>query len=301
MRCAGCDADLAVSNVFPGGLVTCAACKTKNRVPDLAHAPHEGTPYRSANSRPTLEPPLVTCPFCGGECRPDARACPHCDVKLSSVRCATCFALQTTGQRTCARCGHELDLEPLLDSTDAPCPRCERALEAVPGDGGMNECAGCGGLFVDHATLARIVETRESSGPLPIPDARPFELARKELVETSVRYVKCPLCHQTMNRVNFGRKSGVVVDVCKKHGTWFDAGELTQAVEWVSSGGLDLARKQDAAKSRDGGKGLRLVEVQAIAQASMMNEAMRETRDLGRRVALTEDLVDAAIRTLLRW
>ncbi len=255
------------------------------------------SPYRSAEHRPTIEPPALPCPFCGGECSADARACPHCDVKLSSVRCTTCFSLQTTGQRACSRCGHDLELEPLLDPTDAPCPRCEKLLQVLPGATGMHECAGCGGLFLDHATLARIVETREKDGPLPIPDARPFEVARQALTELNVRYVKCPLCHQTMNRVNFGRRSGVVVDVCKSHGTWFDAGELTRTIEWVSSGGLELARKQYRSTNppREG----RLEGVQAAAHVAMVSEALRETRDETRRVALTADVVDAVIRALL--
>jgi len=108
-----------------------------------------------------------------------------------------------------------------------------------------------------------------------------------------------------MNRVNFGRKSGVVVDVCKVHGTWFDAGELTQAVEWVASGGLDLAKQQiaaaaDAAQKNDE-RAQRISKAQAEVHVAMMNESIRETRALGRRVALTEDLVDAAIRALLWW
>jgi len=37
-----------------------------------------------------------------------------------------------------------------------------------------------------------------------------------------------------MNRINFGRTSGVIVDVCKKHGTWFDGGELTQVIAFAA-------------------------------------------------------------------
>jgi Zn-finger nucleic acid-binding protein len=103
----------------------------------------------------------------------------------------------------------------------------------------MHECERCGGLFLDHATLAGIVREREDGGPLAVPGVRPFELARRAgIPEADVRYVKCPMCHDRMNRVNFGKKSGVVVDVCRSHGTWFDAGELTRAVEWVASGGM---------------------------------------------------------------
>jgi Zn-finger nucleic acid-binding protein len=54
-----------------------------------------------------------------------------------------------------------------------------------------------------------------------------------------------------MNRKNFGGMSGVVVDVCKKHGTWFDEGELPRVLEFVASGGLERAkRREDEEASR---------------------------------------------------
>jgi Zn-finger nucleic acid-binding protein len=305
VRCASCDAEL-VANVFPGGAVRCPACGAENRTSTAPHhaAPAAVGPYRAPEDRPTIEPPDVACPFCGGMCRPAAATCPHCEVRLSKIRCPTCFTLQTTGDRACARCGHALELEPMLDPMDAPCPRCEGKLSSL-GDRGMVECAACGGLFVDHASLARIVAERGESGPLPVKDARPFERASHAVVEAQVRYLKCPQCHHAMNRVNFGRKSGVVVDVCKVHGTWFDAGELTQAVEWVASGGLALAKQQIAAAAdaaqKNEERAQRISKAQAEVHVAMMTESMRETRALGRRVALTEDLVDAAIRALLWW
>ncbi len=300
MRCAGCDAELEV-HVFPGGLVRCASCGVENRA--SAQAPVQAksaSPYRAAEDRPILESPEIACPFCGGMCPPSIATCPHCEVRLSKVRCPTCFALQKTGDRACARCGHALELEPLLDPAGAPCPRCEGKLSTL-GDRGLVECSACGGVFVDHASLARIVEERETSGPLPVKDARPFERARHAVEEGAVRYLKCPQCHQPMNRVNFGRKSGVVVDVCKLHGTWFDSGELTQAVEWVASGGLELAKKQLAARDRDreAARDEHFKKAQAAAHVAMMNESLRETTDFRRRVDLTEDLVDLAIRALL--
>jgi hypothetical protein len=45
-----------------------------------------------------------------------------------------------------------------------------------------------------------------------------------------------------MNRVNFARCSGVIVDVCRLHGTWFDRDELRHIVEFIRGGGLDKAR-----------------------------------------------------------
>ena len=41
-----------------------------------------------------------------------------------------------------------------------------------------------------------------------------------------------------MNRRNFGRTSGVIVDCCGAHGTWFDADELERVGKFVAAGGL---------------------------------------------------------------
>jgi len=40
-----------------------------------------------------------------------------------------------------------------------------------------------------------------------------------------------------MIRRNFGRRSGVVMDVCRDHGTWLDGGELAQIIKWSTAGG----------------------------------------------------------------
>jgi Zn-finger nucleic acid-binding protein len=51
-----------------------------------------------------------------------------------------------------------------------------------------------------------------------------------------------------MNRINFGHRSGVIVDVCGRHGTWFDAGELTRVLEWIASGALENERARERAE-----------------------------------------------------
>jgi len=45
-----------------------------------------------------------------------------------------------------------------------------------------------------------------------------------------------------MHRRNFGRTSGVIVDVCEIHGTWFDVGELPWILGFVARGGLERAQ-----------------------------------------------------------
>jgi Zn-finger nucleic acid-binding protein len=48
-----------------------------------------------------------------------------------------------------------------------------------------------------------------------------------------------------MNRVNFAHCSGVIVDVCKGHGTWFDQDELTEIVAFIRAGGLEASRARE--------------------------------------------------------
>ena len=54
-----------------------------------------------------------------------------------------------------------------------------------------------------------------------------------------------------MNRVNFGKVSGVIVDVCKVHGTWFDPGELTRVVAFAAAGGLERTRARERLEKSD--------------------------------------------------
>jgi hypothetical protein len=40
-----------------------------------------------------------------------------------------------------------------------------------------------------------------------------------------------------MPRLNYGHGSGVIIDVCRDHGIWFDADELARILAWLHAGG----------------------------------------------------------------
>lgn len=42
-----------------------------------------------------------------------------------------------------------------------------------------------------------------------------------------------PRIRRPSNRKNFGRSSGVIVDICRRHGVWFDRGELPRVLAFV--------------------------------------------------------------------
>ena len=58
-------------------------------------------------------------------------------------------------------------------------------------------------------------------------------------------YVRCPTCSEMMNRRQFADGSGIVLDVCRLHGTWLDAGELRAVVEFVEKGGYEEERRRE--------------------------------------------------------
>jgi Zn-finger nucleic acid-binding protein len=66
-----------------------------------------------------------------------------------------------------------------------------------------------------------------------------------------VTYIKCPVCAKLMNRVNFGAKSGVIVDRCKEHGVWLDGGELRHLFEWMKAGGKLLDQEKQEQLKKD--------------------------------------------------
>jgi Zn-finger nucleic acid-binding protein len=45
--------------------------------------------------------------------------------------------------------------------------------------------------------------------------------------------LQCPGCNRELDRLNFGGRSSISIDVCTIHGAWFDAGELAKVLEIV--------------------------------------------------------------------
>jgi len=64
-------------------------------------------------------------------------------------------------------------------------------------------------------------------------------------------YLPCPVCHVVMNRRLFATGTGVIIDVCRAHGTFFDAGELPLVIEFVMNGGLERAERKEIERLRE--------------------------------------------------
>jgi Zn-finger nucleic acid-binding protein len=188
----------------------------------------------------------LNCPTCGAAASSDATRCLFCDARLATVACPRCFAMMFVGSKHCSRCGAKAERAESVTAASRRCPRCRTEMESIAvGSASLRECARCNGLWVDVASFEQIINEREQqSAVLGTATILPKQAGGSQ-EPNKVRYVPCPECNQLMNRVNFARCSGVVVDVCKGHGTWFDRDELSKIVEFIRGGGLDVSRARE--------------------------------------------------------
>lgn len=83
-----------------------------------------------------------------------------------------------------------------------------------------------------------------------------------------------------MNRKVFAQISGVIVDVCKEHGVWFDAGEVAAIVAFIDAGGLKTAATREAQKRAQERKALeqQFQVVHAESARALANMYRHQTR-----------------------
>lgn len=156
---------------------------------------------------------LTICPFCGG----------HIKDKVEDI------------PPSCPRCK-----KPLVTYTQSP------PLQDENSNSHYELCPDCGGLWLDRGKFRRA--TRESDV------YREESLIINEYVkkppQDTVTYVPCVRCGKIMNRKNFARISGVIIDECGNHGVWLDAGELEKIRHFIADGGLERVQDREIEKNR---------------------------------------------------
>ena len=203
-----------------------------------------------------MQAETLNCPNCGAASASDAPLCQFCGSRLATVACPSCFAMMFIGSKHCPRCGAAAALPRTSESEKRQCPRCKSEMAAVTlGSTTMRECEQCLGLWLDVTSFQKVCADKEQqSAVLGLASPAPTNAVRET---STVHYVACPECSQLMNRINFARCSGVIVDVCKGHGTWFDRDELSRIVEFIRDGGLEASRARDKAEIQEERRRLR--------------------------------------------
>ena len=200
----------------------------------------------------------VSCASCGAHVRGDVATCPYCHGSVKRAVCPECFRGLREDARFCDSCGATIRAEVVHtpEATDRACPRCESALFHVQLEGyALDQCGGCGGLWVDRRTVEAIVRDQPKAVETGVrPDTCSGSTDQAALLTGEFKgraYIPCPVCTKIMNPQNYARFSGVIIDLCRQHGIWFDAGELNRVLEFVSEGGLVEARKKEAEQAKD--------------------------------------------------
>ena len=179
------------------------------------------------------------CPNCGASAAPGDHSCKYCHAALATVSCPACFALMFESAAYCPHCGARRARTAGGPRT-ARCPACPGTMRDVQvGDTALMECERCQATWIDAKTFEHICADRDAQTAVLHQWSRPATAQAG-----AIHYRKCVACGKMMNRVNFGRVSGTVVDVCKGHGTFLDAGELHLIVSFIQQGGLDRARER---------------------------------------------------------
>ncbi len=179
-------------------------------------------------------------------------------------RCLSCSAPLPANTNICHYCGtrNDVDLgrkDYVLHATasDRICPHCDQVLQTI--DLHLQEnflierCASCYGLFFDPGEIEALLES-SVAGVFDINIQLLRNINKERYAKNQkVQYIKCPVCRNFMRRVNFGHRSGVVVDRCREHGVWLDNGEIAHLLEWKKAGGQMLHERQ-LRRERETGK-----------------------------------------------
>ena len=165
------------------------------------------------------------------------------------------------GAKFCPQCGAARNRGEAAEARQARCPACKAAMKWISiGDLDLLECERCDGTWIEAAAFEALSASRERQAAVLHTGASDQPQASKP---DPPRYRPCLRCGTLMNRMNFGRHSGTVVDVCRGHGTFLDRGELHQVVRFVHDGGLERTRRAEIEELREEQRRLQALEHQA--------------------------------------
>ncbi len=178
-------------------------------------------------------------------------------------KCINCAAPLPSNSIECEYCGsrNDTDLTGIHTYTTHElesgriCPRCNVSLQTIDlkinGKFFIERCGQCMGLFFDPGELEMLLD-------VSVKHVYTINLKKLDNINTvmvpdqsEISYIKCPVCTKFMNRVNFGTRSGVIVDRCNDHGVWLEGGELRHLFEWKKAGGTLLHEKRELEKIQE--------------------------------------------------
>jgi len=173
------------------------------------------------------------------------------------------MALLFQGAAFCPSCGAARSRVEDTQAHPTKCPACRGEMRWIRvGEIDLLECASCDGTWIEAPTFERLCARREQQAVV----AQKSPASKKAggslaAAPDRIRYRPCPQCGKMMNRQNFGRLSGTIVDTCAGHGTFLDRGELHQVVRFILDGGFDRMREAELQRLKEEQQRLRDLEL----------------------------------------
>jgi Zn-finger nucleic acid-binding protein len=260
-------------------LVACRSCHTQYDVTRVVDSEIRCRCGEKVENRTFdgIEVSIHRCGSCGAQVAANAVNCEYCsseivrdDARLSLI-CPECFNRNAEESRYCTACGIGFQPQQVeVEGVELPCPVCSCLMPVrTIGGIGINECPQCNGIWApdnrfDHL-VAQACESVRNAEPGISLGGSPRTRGRSPY-SSKVVYRKCPVCDAHMQRSNFQKRSGVIIDRCHEHGTWLDADELEQIAGFILEGGMGAAgERQYQMKSEL--DALRRREAAALARA----------------------------------
>lgn len=187
----------------------------------------------------------LNCPNCGAAVDDKSVNCNHCKSRLKTMSCSSCFGTIFEGSKFCALCGaRAVSPNVVTEENIGKCPRCRVRMQFLEiEEVALAECEKCEGIWCDVETFETICANKENQSAV----LKKLDEILKHPEYEKVQYVPCPKCQTLMNRNNFAKVSGIVIDICKQHGVWFDAEELPRIIEFIRKGGMEYSRQKEKA------------------------------------------------------
>ncbi len=193
---------------------------------------------------------VIRCEACGGPVALDDVRCRSCGSQVATVACPNCMGMVSAHAGHCGHCGAAII--PLAARNETPsnlaCPSCKdvKLTRTQLGDVEVDQCCHCGGVWLRQDLFDQVSAGKEARGRAL--GVLPTSTGPKATASLEVRYRPCPVCSRLMNRYNYARISGVIIDGCKNDGLWFDKDELRQVLEFIQGGGLDKSHEREVAR-----------------------------------------------------
>lgn len=179
---------------------------------------------------------------------------------MPGVKCESCGAPLSGPMTFCPSCGvrqdvnlRQLHFRDLGPSDNLPCPHCEKPLDVIEFATQpavcIERCKSCHGMFFNPGELELLLESQ--THPLVWLDSAQLDQIAKDFGYThQVIYRKCPVCRERMSHLNFGGRSGVILDRCGTHGLWAEGSELRRLTEWWRAGGKHIHQQYEAERAK---------------------------------------------------